>query len=138
MFNYLLKIEYDGTNFVGWQSQKNGKSIQNSIEKALKKVLKTEARLIGSGRTDKGVHALSQYANFKSKKKINEKKTFLNSVNFFLKKNYISILDIKNKNRNFHARFSAKLRTYEYLIINRQGSLSINRDRAWHVKKKLI
>ena len=69
MFNYLLKIEYDGTNFVGWQSQKNGKSIQNSIEKALNKVLKTKIRIAGSGRTDKGVHALSQYANFKLKKK---------------------------------------------------------------------
>ena len=118
MINYLLKIEYDGTNFVGWQSQKNGKSIQNSIEKALKRVLKTQIKITGSGRTDKGVHALSQYANFKSKKKIKEKKTFLNSINFFLKKNHISILDIKTKNDNFHARFSAKLRTYEYLIIN--------------------
>ena len=137
MFNYLLRIEYDGTNFVGWQSQKNGKSIQNSIEKALKKVLKTQIRIIGSGRTDKGVHALSQYANFKTKKKIDEKKTFLNSINFFLKKNYISILDIKTKSINFHARFSAKLRTYEYLIVNRQGDLSIDRDRAWHVKKNI-
>ena len=137
MFNYLLKIEYDGTGFVGWQSQKNGKSIQNSIEKALKKVLKTQIRVIGSGRTDKGVHALSQYANFKLKKKINEKKTFLNSINFFLKKKYISILDLKTKNANFHARFSAKLRTYEYLIINRQGNLSIDRNRAWHVKKNI-
>ena len=137
MFNHLLKIEYDGTNFVGWQSQKNGKSIQNSIEKALNKVLKTKIRIAGSGRTDKGVHALSQYANFKLKKKINEKKTFLNSVNHFLKKSCISILDVKTKNNNFHARFSAKLRTYEYLIINRQGNLSINRDRAWHVKKNI-
>ena len=137
MFNYLLKIEYDGTNFVGWQSQKNGKSIQNCIEKALNKVLKTKIRIAGSGRTDKGVHALSQYANFKLKKKINEKKTFLNSVNHFLKKSCISILDVKTKNNNFHARFSAKLRTYEYLIINRQGNLSINRDRAWHVKKNI-
>ena len=137
MFNYLLKIEYDGTNFVGWQSQKNGKSIQNSIEKALKKVLKTQIKVIGSGRTDKGVHALSQYANFKSKKKIDEKKTFLNSINFFLKKKSISILDIKKKNSDFHARFNAKLRTYEYLIINRQGDLSIDRNRAWHVKKSI-
>jgi len=137
MFNYLLKIEYDGTNFVGWQSQKNGKSIQNSIEKALKKVLKTQIRVVGSGRTDKGVHALSQYANFKFKEKIKEKKTFLNSINFFLKKNCISILDVKIKNNNFHARFSAKLRTYEYLIINRQGDLSIDRNRAWHVKKNI-
>ena len=76
MFNYLIKIEYVGTNFVGWQSQKNGKSIQNSVEKALTKVLKSQIRVIGSGRTDKGVHALSQYANFKSKIKINEKKFF--------------------------------------------------------------
>ena len=137
MFNYLIKIEYEGTNFVGWQSQKNGRSVQDSIEKALKKVLKTKIRIIGSGRTDKGVHALSQYANFKSKIKIKEKKTFLDSMNFFLKRKSISILDIKNKSNNFHARYSAKLRTYEYLIINRQGYLSIDLNKAWHIKKKL-
>ena len=64
MFNYLLKIEYDGSNYVGWQSQKNGKSIQDKIEKALKKILKTKVRINGAGRTDKGVHAFGQYANF--------------------------------------------------------------------------
>ena len=137
MFNYLLKIEYDGTNFVGWQSQKNGNSIQDSIEKALKKVLKTKVKIIGAGRTDKGVHALSQFANFKLKKKIEDKKAFINSINFFLKKKLITILDIKEKRKNFHARFSAKLRTYEYLIINRQGSLSIDKNRAWHVKNNI-
>ena len=69
MFNYLLKIEYDGSNYVGWQSQKNGKSIQDKIEKALKKILKTKIRINGAGRTDKGVHAFGQYANFTIKKK---------------------------------------------------------------------
>ncbi len=137
MFNYLLKIEYDGTNFVGWQSQKNGNSIQDSIEKALKKVLKTKVKIIGAGRTDKGVHALSQFANFQLKKRIKDKKAFINSINFFLKKKLITILDIKDKKKNFHARFSAKLRTYEYLIINRQGSLSIDKNRAWHVKNNI-
>ena len=137
MFNYLIKIEYEGTNFVGWQSQKNGKSIQDSIEKALKKVLGTKIRITGAGRTDKGVHAYYQVANFKLKKKIYEKKIFLDSVNFFLKKKLISILDIKKKEEDFNARFSAKLRTYEYLIINRQGTLSIYKDRAWHVKKRI-
>ena len=137
MFNYLLKIEYDGTNFVGWQSQKNGKSIQNSIEKALKKVLGSKIKIIGAGRTDKGVHAYSQVANFKVKKKIVNKKIFLDSINFFLKDKLISILDVIKQKKNFHARFSAKLRTYEYLIINRQGTLSINYNRAWHVKKKI-
>ena len=89
MFNYLLTIEYEGTNFVGWQSQKNGKSIQDSIEKALKKVIGTKIRITGAGRTDKGVHAYSQVANFKLKKKIDNKKIFLDSVNFFLKKKLI-------------------------------------------------
>ena len=137
MFNYLIQIEYDGTNFVGWQSQKNGRSIQDSVEKALKKVLKNKIKITGSGRTDKGVHALSQYANFKSKKMINEKNFFLNSMNFFLKKKLISILDLQTVDNEFHARFSAKLRTYEYLIVNRQGNLSIDKNRAWHVKKKI-
>ena len=137
MFNYLIKIEYVGTNFVGWQSQKNGKSIQDCVQKALTRVLKTQISIIGSGRTDKGVHALSQYANFKSKIKIDKKIIFLNTVNFFWKKKCISILDIKTKKKDFHARFSAKLRTYEYLIINRQGDLSIDRDRAWHIKQKI-
>jgi tRNA pseudouridine38-40 synthase len=137
MFNYLIKIEYDGTNFVGWQSQKNGRSIQDSVEKALKKVLKNKIKIVGSGRTDKGVHALSQFANFKSTIKINDKNFFLNSMNFFLKKKLISILDLKTKDMGFHSRFSAKLRTYEYLIINRQGNLAIDKDKAWHVKKKI-
>ena len=137
MFNYLIKIEYEGTNFVGWQSQKNGKSIQDSIEKALKKVLGTKIRIIGAGRTDKGVHAYSQVANFKLKKKIDNKKIFLDSINFFLKNELISILDVIKQKKDFHARFSAKLRTYEYLIINRQGTLSIYKNKAWHVKKKI-
>ena len=136
MINYLIKIEYEGTNFVGWQSQKNGKSIQDTIEVVLKKIFKTKIRIIGAGRTDKGVHAFSQHANFLTKKKIENKRIFLESANFFLKKKLISILDIKKKSDNFHARHDAKLRTYEYLIINRQGSLAINKNRAWHVKKK--
>ena len=137
MLNYLIKIEYEGTNFVGWQSQKNGKSIQDSIEKALKKVLRTKIRIIGAGRTDKGVHAYSQAANFRCQKKIDNKEIFLDSINFFLKKKLISILDIKKQKEDFHARYNAKLRTYEYLIINRQGTLSINRNRAWHIKKEI-
>ena len=137
MFNYLIKIEYEGTNFVGWQSQKNGKSIQDSIEKALKKVLGSKIKIIGAGRTDKGVHAYSQVANFKLKKKIDNKKIFLDSINFFLKNELISILDVIKQKKDFHARFSAKLRTYEYLIINRQGTLSIYKNKAWQVKKKI-
>ena len=86
MHNYKLLIEYDGTDFVGWQFQKNGLSIQGILEKKLKKILKKKVRLIGAGRTDKGVHAISQCANFFIDKKIENKKFFLNSINFFFKK----------------------------------------------------
>ncbi len=137
MFNYLLKIEYDGTRFVGWQYQKNGSSVQEEIEKVLKKILKSKIKLVGAGRTDKGVHAYEQCANFKTLKEIEDKKSFLNSMNFFLKKKLISILDIKQKKLNFHSRHCAKERVYEYCIINRQGSLSLYKKKAWHVKKKI-
>jgi len=136
-YNYLIKIEYDGTHFAGWQFQKNGISIQEKIEKAIKKILKKKIKIIGAGRTDKGVHAFGQFANFKSEKKIENFKNFLNSINFFLQKSFISIIFIKKKNFNFHARYSAKQRIYEYHIVNRIGSLSLLRNRAWHIKKNL-
>lgn len=101
MHNYLINIEYDGTKYVGWQNQKNGASIQGNIESALKKIFKKKIRLLGAGRTDKGVHAYNQCANFKADVKIEDKVKFLNSINFFLKKKLISILDIKKKKITF-------------------------------------
>ena len=136
-YNYQIVIEYDGLNFVGWQFQKNGISIQEIIEKKLKKILKKKIKLIGAGRTDKGVHALGQNANFFTNKKIESEKTFLNSLNFFLKKKNISIIKIKKKNINFNSRYDAKERIYLYKIVNRQSNLIINMNRAWHVQKKL-
>ncbi len=137
MFNYLIKIEYNGSKFVGWQYQKNGISIQEKIEKALKKIFNKKIRINGAGRTDKGVHAYGQFANFLIEKKIEDKKKFLNSINFFLSKNLISIIEVTEKNKEFHARHQAKERIYEYQIVNRQGSLSLDRLKSWHVKKKI-
>ena len=137
MFVYQIVIEYDGTNFVGWQIQKNGKSVQEMLQKTLSKALKQKISLFGSGRTDSGVHALAQSAHFISKTKINNKFIFINTVNFFLKKNKISILDIDKKSKNFHARYSAKKRSYMYVIINRIAQLSLDTDRAWHIKSPL-
>ena len=101
MYNYQIIIEYLGTNFIGWQIQKNGVSIQHLIEKAINKVLKKKIKVIGSGRTDAGVHALGQSANFFSKQKIEDKYKFLNSVNFFLKDKTISIKSVKKKREIF-------------------------------------
>jgi tRNA pseudouridine38-40 synthase len=137
MFNYLIKIEYDGTKFVGWQYQKNGNSVQEKVENALKKIFNYKIRINGAGRTDKGVHARGQFANFLTKKKIENTNKFLNSINYFLRKNLISIIAIKKKSKEFHARYHAKERIYEYQIVNRQGSLSIDKYKSWHIKKKI-
>ena len=91
IYNYLLKVEYDGTDYSGWQYQKNSKSIQEKIEKALSKILKLKIKIIGAGRTDKGVHAHGQYANFKIDRKIENRKRFLNSLNFFLNNSSICL-----------------------------------------------
>ena len=137
MFTYQILIEYDGTKFVGWQRQKNGNSIQESIEKVLKKLLKQKVILYGSGRTDSGVHANEQSAHFKSIHNIKDNNKFLNSINFFLNKKKISILNIKKRNKAFHARHGAKTRIYNYIIINRKSPLSLDFNRAWHVRNIL-
>ena len=137
MFTYQILIEYDGTNFVGWQRQKNGISIQGSIEKVLKKLLKQKVILYGSGRTDSGVHAIEQSAHFNSIHKIKDNNKFLNSINFFLNKKKISILNIKKRNKLFHSRYSAKMRIYKYIIINRKSPLSLDFNRAWYVRNIL-
>ena len=101
--NYQIIVEYDGTNYNGWQYQKNGPSVQNEIEKALRKVLKKKTRIVGSGRTDTGVHAMGQSANFFCEKIENLKK-FLNTLNYFLSKKSISINSIKKKNTSYWLR----------------------------------
>ena len=138
MHRYQILIEYVGTPFVGWQIQKNGLSVQEVLQKALSKYFKKKIVITGSGRTDAGVHAIEQSAHFKIKKAILDKNTTINSLNFFLKKYPISILDIKKKAKNFHARHSAKKRTYKYFIINRPGSLVIEKIRLGMLKENLI
>ena len=139
--NYQIVIEYDGSKFVGWQLQKNGKSIQGEIQKVIKQVFGMHFRenIIGSGRTDAGVHALGQSANFFIYGGINpsRKKEFLNRWNFLLAKKGISILSIRTRNKNFNARHSAKERTYLYKIMNRASSIALDKNRVWHVRKKL-
>ena len=137
MFNYQIIIEYLGFNYVGWQVQKNGTSIQSQIEKALTKTLNSKIKIIGSGRTDAGVNALGQSANFYFKNEIKDHFKFLNTVNFFLSNSSIAIISLKKRNKNFHARHSARKRSYEYIIFNRTGQLVIYKNRSWLIKKEL-
>ena len=137
MYRYQILIEYVGTNFVGWQIQPKGKTVQKTIQSELSRILKEKINIIGSGRTDAGVHAVEQSAHFNCKKKIENQDNFLKSINYFLNKNLISIISIKKKNSNFHARFSAKQRIYKYVIFNRISNPSLEKERGWHIRKKL-
>ena len=137
MLRYQILIEYVGTNFVGWQIQSKGKSIQKLIQTKLSKLLKEKILLIGSGRTDAGVHATEQSAHFECKKEIQNLDKFIKSVNHFVNDMNISIINIKKRSINFHARFSAKQRIYKYVIFNRLSRPSIDKKRGWHIIKKL-
>ncbi len=136
MNNYKIIIEYEGTNFVGWQKQENGESIQNLIEVAIHKLTSEKTTIFGAGRTDAGVHAIAQVANFKIKKQV-DLNEIRDGINQYLRPNPVAILKAENADDTFHSRFSAKLRWYKYNIINRRPPLTLENKRAWCIHKSL-
>jgi len=136
MQRYKIKIEYEGTPFVGWQFQKNGQSIQEVLQKAIFNFSNEKVIVTGAGRTDSGVHALAQTAHFDLKKKV-QKKNLLSGLNQNIGNKPVTILKVNKTNKNFHARYDAKRRTYRYLIINRQSPLTLQKNKAWHIRKRL-
>ena len=137
MNRYQILVEYVGTNYNGWQIQRKGKTIQGKIQNTISKILKEKVNIIGSGRTDSGVHALEQSAHFDTNVIIKDNNKFLKSINHFLSKYRISILDLKKKKLAFHARYSAKARIYKYIILNRKSGSVLKKNRCWHIVKKL-
>ena len=137
MFRYQILIEYVGTNFRGWQIQKKGKTVQGILQDNISKLLKEKIIVFGAGRLDVGVHANEQSAHFDCRNKIIEFDKFLKSINHFLNKDGVAILKIKKRSKNFHARFSAKIRVYNYVIINQISRPVLDENRGWHIMKDL-
>ena len=131
---YLLELKYNGENFHGWQRQPNASSIQQTVEEHLSTILNEKISLVGAGRTDSGVHAKYYCAHFDYNNKISSKNDFIFKLNSFLNKD-ISIINIHSVNENFHARFDAISRSYEYLITTEKDPFSFNS--AYYVKKDL-
>ncbi|MGB5288109.1 MAG: tRNA pseudouridine(38-40) synthase TruA [Ignavibacteriaceae bacterium] len=119
MFNYKLTLQYDGTRYAGWQIQENALSVQEVIKSSLQQILQDDVNLIGAGRTDAGVHALGQVANFTCNKELDFLR-FKYSINSVLPDD-ISITNIELVEEKFHSRFSAKKRSYIYLIANQKS-----------------
>ncbi len=133
MRNIKLTLEYDGTNFVGWQSQTNGRSVQDEITNVLDQVLQEPITLIGAGRTDSGVHARGQVANFKTASSLGIG-SVLSALNGTLPED-IYVHSAEEVDEKFHARFDAKERAYKYYIALKPTA--IGRQYQWFVKYDL-
>ena len=135
MRNIKLTIEYDGKDFNGWQKQPNKLNIQGSIEQAIKQITGEDVELNASGRTDAGVHALGQVANFKTNSNLPIEK-FAIAINSNLKKS-IRILKAEEVDERFHSRLTCKRKTYRYVINNSEFGSSIYRNLETHIPQKL-
>lgn len=135
MRNIKLTIEYDGKDYNGWQKQPNKLNIQGEIERAILNITKEEVDLIGSGRTDAGVHALGQIANFKTNSNIPINKMAI-AINSQLK-NSIVIKKAEEVDERFHSRYNAKHKTYRYIINNSEYGTALYRNLEYHFPIKL-
>ncbi len=130
MPRYFIRCAYDGTRFIGWQTQPNGKSVQAVFENCLATVLRQTIRLTGAGRTDTGVHATQYYAHFDTDQLLSSPEclALVNSLNSILPDD-IAVYDIFEVGHDLHARFSAISRTYEYQIIRKKNPFLVHK--AW-------
>jgi tRNA pseudouridine38-40 synthase len=135
MRNIRLLLEYDGTAYHGWQRQKNALTIQEVLETALAKLTGEAVRVHGSGRTDAGVHARGQVANFNTSGHI-PLKAFYAGLNSLLPRD-LAVLEAAEAPLDFHARKSARAKIYEYRILNRRKPSPLNRRYAWVVREVL-
>jgi tRNA pseudouridine38-40 synthase len=133
--NIKLTVEYDGTNYHGWQIQSNGETIQAVLERALSTFFGAPIRVTGSGRTDAGVHALGQVANFRVEKDF-DKHRLLRALNALTPAD-IAIKDADEVSDSFDARRDGRARIYEYHILNRSMPSPFYRNRAWHLHEPL-
>jgi tRNA pseudouridine38-40 synthase len=135
MRNIKLVIEYDGTNYHGWQVQSNALTIQEVIENRIKIMTQETVRVIASGRTDTGVHALGQVASFKTSSSI-PVDALRHGLNCLLPEDIViqSALEV---DEHFHPQFGAKRKTYRYVILNREQGSAIYRNYSWHLPRPL-
>ncbi len=132
MPRYKLTIEYDGTNFLGWQIQLNSTTVQGVLESALKNIHGTHCRIYGAGRTDTGVHALAQVAHVDLPREW-DPFTLRNAINGNVRPHQVSVLEVECVSDEFHARFSATKRRYLFRILNRRAPPAIEQGKVWWI-----
>jgi tRNA pseudouridine38-40 synthase len=133
--NFKITIEYDGTDYHGWQRQAEDRTIQGEIEKALMTMTGNKITLTAAGRTDAGVHAFGQVANFHCRTAL-DPHVFQKGLNSLVPKDIV-ITSCTQVSAKFHARYDVKSKSYHYRILNRDLPAAIFRKYAWHIRKKL-
>lgn len=132
MRNIRLTVEYDGSGYCGWQVQPNGTSIQELIEEKIAVITQERVRLTGSGRTDAGVHALNQVANFRTESLI-PCDNLLRGLNSMLPPDIV-VKDLRDVEESFHARYDAKTKVYFYNILNCRVRSALQHRYSWHIR----
>jgi tRNA pseudouridine38-40 synthase len=135
MKSFKLVIEYDGTNYNGWQRQATEPTVQAEIEQALSVMTRSDITLIGAGRTDAGVHALGQVAHFRCETRL-DPEAILKGLNSLLPPD-IAICDCRLVPADFHARFAAQSKIYRYRILNRAARAAVGRNYSWFIHRPL-
>src|ERR1700749_855060 len=136
MKRWKLTIEYDGSGFSGWQRQTNAISVQQVLEEAVHKFSGETVNLHVAGRTDAGVHAKAQVAHFDLEKEATAD-VVRDAINFHARPHRVIILQAEAVSNEFHARFGALGRSYQYQILNRRSPSALLTEQAWHVPKPL-
>lgn len=133
--NIKLKLTFDGSKFFGFQIQNNKKTVQDEIEKAIKRLTGENIQIISAGRTDRGVHSLGHIVNFYTESDI-KANNFVNGINHFLDEG-IRILEAEEVSVDFHSRFDAKMKTYKYILSTEEILPPIYNNYKGHCKYKL-
>ena len=136
MPRYKLTLEYDGTGFVGWQYQGDGRSVQEALERAVERFCGERVRVHGAGRTDSGVHALGQCCHLDLAKQASPE-VLRDALNAHLRPARVTVLDAAEAPPTFDARRDATARVYLYRIVNRKAPLALAHKRAWHLPRPL-
>ena len=123
---FFLTIEYDGSEYIGWQRQNSGLSVQEVVENSIYKIIQINLNIYGSGRTDAGVHATGQVAHVDIITKEFEENRLMDAINAYLLDHKIKVTDVRKTINDAHARFSALSREYEYVILNRTAPPAID------------
>ncbi|HIU65309.1 MAG TPA: tRNA pseudouridine(38-40) synthase TruA [Candidatus Enterousia avicola] len=136
MTRYKITVEYDGTDLIGWQENRQGPSVQSILRDAVEKFCGARPDIVAAGRTDAGVHAIAMVAHFDLDEQKNPE-TVMRAMNFYLSDSPVSVLSCDIVPDDFHARFSCVRRNYRYVVLNRGARPVLEKNRVWWVPRKL-